>query len=102
MFSHTIPNIIQRLAKSYTWKVKTNDKKLYFTFDDGPHPDITHWVLEQLALMRAKATFFCVGENVYRPQPAYNAILKAGHAIGNHTYNHVDGWKTENFRYYEK
>ncbi|MBC7381654.1 MAG: polysaccharide deacetylase family protein [Bacteroidia bacterium] len=93
MFSYTIPYFLQRLAKSYTWKVKTNDKKLYLTFDDGPHPLITPWVLNQLAIYNAGATFFCVGDNVRKFPETYREVLAGKHAVGNHTYHHVSGWK---------
>lgn len=94
MFSYTIPQLLQIVAKSYTWKVKTKDKKLYLTFDDGPHPNITMWVMAQLAEYNAKATFFCVGENVKKYPETYKEILKMKHAVGNHTYHHLNGWNT--------
>lgn len=94
MFSYTIPQLLQFVAKSYTWKVKTKDKKLYLTFDDGPHPNITMWVMAQLAEYNAKATFFCVGENVKKYPETYKEILKMKHAVGNHTYHHLSGWNT--------
>lgn len=77
-----------------TWKVKTNDKTVFLTFDDGPHPTITPWVLNQLKLYNAKATFFCVGDNVQRFPKAYQQVMDDGHHTGNHTFNHLNGWKT--------
>ncbi len=94
MFSYTIPHLLQIVAKSYTWKVKTTDKKLFLTFDDGPHPHITLWVMAQLAEYNAKATFFCVGENVKKYPETYKEILKMNHSVGNHTYHHIKGWST--------
>lgn len=83
------------------WSYPTREKVLYLTFDDGPIPEITPWVLEQLAGYQAKATFFCVGENVFENPGIYEAILQSGHGTGNHTYNHLNGWHAKNERYYE-
>lgn len=73
--------------------------ELYLTFDDGPHPEITPNVLELLQKFNAKATFFCVGANVEKYPHIYESILKAGHSIGNHTYNHFNGVKTKTEEY---
>ena len=99
MFKYRIPLFLQLLAPSYTWKVHTNDKVLYFTFDDGPHPEITLWVLNELKKFNAKATFFCVGNNVARFPDAYNQMIAEGHKPANHTYNHLNGWETTNNHY---
>ncbi len=77
------------------WKMPAGANKIYLTFDDGPHPDITLYVLTELKKYNAKATFFCVGENVLKNQDIYNRILDEGHTTGNHTHNHLNGWKTE-------
>lgn len=74
-------------------------KKIYLTFDDGPHPVATPFVLEQLKKYNAKATFFCIGKNVEEYPFIYEEIIDAGHAVGNHTYNHLNGWKTEDAVY---
>ncbi|MCG9880913.1 MAG: polysaccharide deacetylase family protein [Bacteroidia bacterium] len=94
MFKYRIPSFIHKLFSSYTWKVKTKDKILYLTFDDGPHPRITPWVLEQLAIYNAKATFFCVADNVRKFPETYALVKAAAHEVGNHTYHHKNGWKT--------
>lgn len=94
MFSYTIPVWVQSLFPSVTWKVKTARPVVYVTFDDGPHPEITPWVLEQLQAYNAKATFFCVGDNVRKFPDTYQQVLEAGHRTGNHTFNHLNGWKT--------
>lgn len=99
MFRHTIPSIIQLFTPSVTWKVKTTDKVLYLTFDDGPHPSITPFVLNELKKYNAKATFFCVGENVLRYPEVVKETLLQGHQIGNHTHNHLSGWRTHNKAY---
>lgn len=69
-------------------------KTIYLTFDDGPIPEVTPWVLDTLKKYNAKATFFCVGKNVAENSGIYERIQREGHAIGNHTMNHLNGWKT--------
>lgn len=101
MYKHTIPSLFPLIAPSLTWKVNTDDKVLYLTFDDGPHPRITPLVLRLLERFDAKATFFCVGENVQKHPATYREILSKGHKTGNHTYNHLPGWSTANKRYFE-
>lgn len=95
------PVLIEKLFPNYHWKVKTESKELYLTFDDGPTPEITEWTLEMLDQYSAKATFFCIGKNVESHPKIYNAILSNGHAVGNHTHNHVKGWKTPHDIYIE-
>ncbi len=99
MFKYRIPHVLIRLFSSCTWKVNTRDKELYLTFDDGPHPQITPWVLQQLQAYNAKATFFCVGENVQKFPEIYAQILAGQHAVGNHTMQHMKGWKVSNQAY---
>jgi peptidoglycan/xylan/chitin deacetylase (PgdA/CDA1 family) len=99
MFKHTIPSIFPLIAPNVTWKVKTNDKVLYLTFDDGPHPTITPMVLSILEEYNAKATFFCVGDNVSKYPAIFNQIMSKGHAVGNHTFNHIKGWQSTNDAY---
>jgi peptidoglycan/xylan/chitin deacetylase (PgdA/CDA1 family) len=72
---------------------------LYLSFDDGPHPEATPFVLEQLSNFNAKASFFCIGKNVQLHPEIYNAILAAGHVVGNHTQNHMNGWKNTTKNY---
>ena len=81
------------------WRYKTNEKVIYLTFDDGPIPNITPWVLEQLALHRAKATFFCIGDNVQKNGAIYQQIINSGHRVGNHTQHHCNGWLTDKATY---
>jgi peptidoglycan-N-acetylglucosamine deacetylase len=87
------PWLVQRCFSSYVWFIPTKEKIVYLTFDDGPHPDITPFVLELLKKYNAKATFFCVGSNVEKYPETYQRIIAEGHAVGNHTQNHVNGWK---------
>ena len=86
---------LKKVYSSYTWSVKTKEKIIYLSFDDGPHPVATPFVLDELKRHNAKATFFCIGKNVVAHQDIYRRILDEGHAVGNHTYNHVNGWKTK-------
>ena len=81
---------------SLLWRMpKTDEKTVYITFDDGPHPTITPEVLEILRRYNAKATFFCIGKNVKDFSDTFELIKKEGHSVGSHTYNHENGWKTE-------
>jgi len=76
------------------WRINSSAKRLYLTFDDGPIPTITPWVLEQLATYGAKATFFCVGDNIRKHPALFEQLKQQKHSIGNHTYHHLDGWRT--------
>lgn len=89
------------LFPQLTWKVPTNEKKLYLTFDDGPVPGVTEWVVDLLAEHQAKATFFCVGDNVRKHPEVFRKVIAAGHTVANHTFNHLDGWKNEYETYLE-
>jgi peptidoglycan/xylan/chitin deacetylase (PgdA/CDA1 family) len=89
------PRIIQSLLKNYTWRFFTKKKEIYLTFDDGPTPEITDWVLDTLKEYNAKATFFCIGKNVVEEPEIYTRILAENHQIGNHTHNHKNGSKTD-------
>lgn len=82
------------------WKVRTDEKIIYLTFDDGPHPEITLKVLDVLGKYNAKATFFCVGNNVEKYPGIYHEILKSGNQTGNHTFHHLNGWKTKDEDYF--
>ena len=94
-----MPTWVQKLFTGYIWEMPKAKKTLYLTFDDGPHPVVTPFVLNELEKWNAKATFFCIGKNVVDNPLIFNQIKKAEHAIGNHTYDHLDGWKTENSKY---
>lgn len=94
MFRYTTPTFVQRLFPSLTWNIPNDERKVYLTFDDGPHPRITQSVLSLLKMNQAKATFFCVGDNVKKYPEVVQQIISEGHSIGNHTYHHVKGWNT--------
>ena len=79
---------------NYTWDIPNANKAIYLSFDDGPTPEITNWTLKTLNDFNAKATFFCIGKNIEKHPEIFTNILSNGHAIGNHTYNHLKGWKT--------
>jgi peptidoglycan/xylan/chitin deacetylase (PgdA/CDA1 family) len=95
------PYIARVLFPQLLWEVDTDAKEIFLTFDDGPHPEITPRVLEILDEFNAKATFFCVGDNVEKYPETYAAILEKGHKTGNHSFNHLNGWKTKNKDYFE-
>lgn len=84
----------QALPSSLLWKVDTSERKVFITFDDGPAPALTPEILAILKLFRARATFFCVGENVIRHRDIYRQIIEEGHSVGNHTHHHLNGWHT--------
>ncbi len=87
---------LKKVYASYVWSVETKGKIVYLTFDDGPNPHATPFVLDQLKRVGAKATFFCIGQNVIAEKPLYQRILDEGHSVGNHTHTHLNGWKTAN------
>ncbi len=93
--------IIKRIFSDYIWDIPNNDKKIYLTFDDGPTPEITEWILGQLKKYDAKATFFCIGNNIKENPAVFNKIIQEGHSVGNHTHNHLNGWKTTKKSYLE-
>jgi len=93
------PKIIQKLFPSLKWKVNTAEKVIYPTFDDGPIPELTHELLSILNDFDAKATFFCVGDNIRKHPRIFKSILDQGHTVGNHTFNHLKAWKTDNDSY---
>ena len=89
------------LYPDYLWTMPHDQKKIYLSFDDGPHPQATSFVLDTLQQYKAKASFFCIGKNVAAYPELYKRILSEGHAIGNHTYDHLNGWKTDDRKYFE-
>jgi len=97
----TVPVFLKIFYPSLLWQMPEDEKKLYLTFDDGPHPEITPQVLEILDQFSAKASFFCVGDNVRKFPETYASLIENGHAVGNHSMNHLNGWKTNLNTYYD-
>jgi peptidoglycan/xylan/chitin deacetylase (PgdA/CDA1 family) len=94
-----LPTFLKVLLPGYIWHFSRSEQTLYLTFDDGPIPEITEWVLDQLNKYQAKATFFCIGDNVKKHPQIFERILSEGHTIGNHTYNHLKAWHTSSQKY---
>ena len=97
------PILIMKLFPELIWHLSSREESkenhLYLTFDDGPNPEVTPWVLDCMKEYNAKATFFCLGRNVERYPEIYKQILDEGHMVGNHTYSHLKGWNTSNSEY---
>jgi peptidoglycan/xylan/chitin deacetylase (PgdA/CDA1 family) len=93
--------LVKKLFSGYVWDIPNSEKKVYLTFDDGPTPEVTDWVLNQLDKYNATATFFCIGKNIEANSTIFQRIIDQGHCIGNHTYNHLNGWKTKTDVYLE-
>jgi peptidoglycan/xylan/chitin deacetylase (PgdA/CDA1 family) len=100
MYLVKTPKFIQSLFPNFTWRIPTKEQSIYLTFDDGPIPEVTPWVLEQLAQYDAKATFFCVGDNIRKHPDVFRMVKEQGHVTGNHTVNHLDGWTNDNIPYF--
>ncbi len=101
MYLVRLPFFVRWLYPKAIWRVRTRDKVAYLTFDDGPIPEVTPWVLDLLEAENIKATFFCVGDNVFKYPDIFNRIVREGHRVGNHTFNHVPSFKTESDGYIE-
>lgn len=95
------PWFLKKIFGSYTWSKSGAEKKVYLTFDDGPIPEVTEWVMELLKEHNIKGTFFCVGENIKKHPEIAALLVKEGHCIGNHTYHHDKGWETPDDVYLE-
>ncbi|MFM7195535.1 MAG: polysaccharide deacetylase family protein [Bacteroidota bacterium] len=95
------PRFLPLLFPGLLWRVKTSSAVVYLTFDDGPMPGPTDFVLDQLAAHRAHATFFCIGDNIRKHPETFQRIRREGHLPANHTFNHLSGWGTGTRRYHE-
>jgi peptidoglycan/xylan/chitin deacetylase (PgdA/CDA1 family) len=87
--------LLKKLYPGLTWDIEADKPCIYLTFDDGPIPIVTPFVLNILKQYNAKATFFCIGDNANRYADIFDRVKNDGHSIGNHTYNHLKGWRTE-------
>jgi peptidoglycan/xylan/chitin deacetylase (PgdA/CDA1 family) len=101
VYFNNLTNLLSIFYPKLTWARRTSEKVLYLTFDDGPIPEVTEYVLDELDKYSAKATFFCVGDNVAKNSQVFKEIINRGHKIGNHTFNHLNGWKHETKSYLE-
>ena len=88
------PELLKRLFPKRIWAFPEEKNAIYFTFDDGPTPEVTPWVLKNLKKANAKATFFCIGKNIKKHPEIFKQLISEGHSFGNHTVNHLNGWKT--------
>ncbi|WP_231427519.1 polysaccharide deacetylase family protein [Pedobacter sp. Leaf250] len=95
------PLLLKWYYPSLLWNKSRTEKVIYLTFDDGPIPNVTDFVLKTLKAFNAKATFFCIGDNIVKHPEVYARVINDGHAIGNHTFNHLKGWKTDDETYIE-
>jgi len=93
--------ILKTLFPGLIWNIPDEKNKVFLTFDDGPDPKVTPWVLDVLNRYKAKATFFCLGKNIEKYPDLFQRIRDEGHAVGNHSYSHLDGWRTKNKGYFE-
>jgi len=104
MFFVKTPILLMKLFPELIWRFKGKGKEdqnhIYLTFDDGPTPGVTTWVLDTLRQYEAKGTFFCLGKNVEKHKDIYQQIIEEGHAVGNHTYSHLKGWQMDNTEYF--
>jgi peptidoglycan-N-acetylglucosamine deacetylase len=99
MIPYRTPFIFPLIYPSLTWRIPSVEKELYLTFDDGPVIGPTEFVLDILQKSSALATFFCIGDNIRKHPEVFRKIINHGHAIGNHTFNHVNGWRTSTVEY---
>ena len=98
---HRTPFFLPLFYPSLIWRMPSHGKELYLTFDDGPVSGPTEFVLETLQKFGAHATFFCIGENIRKHGEVFKQIISHGHTIGNHTYNHLNGWQTKTHEYHK-
>lgn len=96
---HRTPFFLPWLYQDLVWRIPTREKEIFLTFDDGPIEGATEFVLHTLARFSAKATFFCIGDNIVKYPDIFKKIILDGHTVGNHTFNHVKGWSTQTEAY---
>ncbi|MCH9659636.1 MAG: polysaccharide deacetylase family protein [Bacteroidetes bacterium] len=93
------PRFVARMFPKRIWAFPNTSKNIYLTFDDGPIPQVTPWVLDVLKEFQAKATFFCIGDNIKKHPKVFEKLIFEGHSVGNHTFHHLNGWKTSTTQY---
>jgi peptidoglycan/xylan/chitin deacetylase (PgdA/CDA1 family) len=98
---HRTPFFLPLLYPSLIWRIPSHRKELFLTFDDGPVSGPTDFVLETLTRLKAKATFFCIGDNIRKYPEVFRKVAAHGHVVGNHTFNHLNGWRTNTCKYLE-
>lgn len=101
MYLHKTPWLLKQLYSNLIWNKGRREKNIYLTFDDGPVPGVTEFVLDKLQEYNAKATFFCVGDNINKNQEIFPLLIEAKHRIGNHTFHHLSGWNSEDEAYFQ-
>lgn len=101
MYTVKSPFFLRWLYPNLTWNQNRHEKRIFLTFDDGPIPDVTPAILDILKNYHVKATFFCVGHNVQKYPEIYARLINEGHTVGNHTFNHLNGWKTPDPAYFD-
>ena len=101
MYFVKAPWVLQKIYSDCIWSIPTKEKIIYLTFDDGPHAVATDFVLNTLKAHSAKASFFCIGKNVLAYPTLYKTILDEGHRMGNHSFSHLNGWKTSDAEYFD-
>ncbi|WP_233207870.1 MULTISPECIES: polysaccharide deacetylase family protein [unclassified Siphonobacter] len=99
-FFHKVTPILRSIYPEMTWRIPSSEPTIYLTFDDGPIPEATEFVLQELARYQAKATFFCIGDNIRKHPSIFQQLLEQGHSVGNHTFNHLKGWNTDDETYF--
>src|SRR5688572_13244190 len=95
------PYLLRKFYSRFTWNIPEKEKTVYLSFDDGPIPGVTEFVLDTLKHFSVPATFFSIGENVEKHPEIFQQILDDKHAAGNHTFNHLNGWKTSDEKYFQ-
>ncbi|MEQ8531433.1 MAG: polysaccharide deacetylase family protein, partial [Imperialibacter sp.] len=99
LYFRKTPGWLKKLFPQAIWNFDDNEKKIFLTFDDGPIPELTPWVLDTLKEFSARATFFYVGNNIKKHPELFKRASDEGHSIGNHTFNHLKGWRNSHEDY---
>lgn len=98
---YKFPKLIRIFFPQILYSIENDLNEVYLTFDDGPIPEVTPQILDILSDFNAKASFFCLGKNVLNNPDIFRTIIENGHTIGNHSFDHLNGWKTDNFKYFQ-